>query len=130
MIHEADPEEIVLEFLRTGPRVPEQDIERLKQSPIWPHIVALTPSLAPELDAAAGYEFDASRYSTLDIPLLLLLGSHSPPVLREVSDALADVVPNVRMTVLEGQQHAANYDAPDLFAAEVRSFLESVGEKA
>ncbi len=130
MIHESEPEEIVLEFLRTGPRVPEQDIERLKQSPIWPHIVALTPSLAPELDAAAGYEFDASRYSTLDVPLLLLLGSKSPPVLREVSDALADVVPNVRMTELEGQQHAANYDAPELFAAEVRSFLEAIEEKA
>ncbi|MCH7698122.1 MAG: alpha/beta hydrolase [Chloroflexi bacterium] len=130
MIHESEPEEIVLEFLRTGPRVPEQDIERLKQSPIWPHIVALTPSLAPELDAAAGYEFDASRYSTLDVPLLLLLGSKSPPVLREVSDALADVVPDVRMTELEGQQHAANYDAPELFAAEVVSFLETVEEKA
>ena len=130
MIHESEPEEIVLEFLRTGPRVSEEDIERLKQSPIWPHIVALTPSLAPELDAAAGYEFDASRYSTLDVPLLLFLGSKSPPVLREVSDALADVVPDVRMTVLEGQQHAANYDAPELFAAEVVSFLEAVEEKA
>ena len=130
MIHESEPEEIVLEFLRTGPRVSEEDIERLKQSPIWPHIVALTPSLAPELDAAAGYEFDASRYSTLDVPLLLFLGSESPPVLREVSDALADVVPDVRLTVLEGQQHAANYDAPELFAAEVVSFLEAVEEKA
>ena len=130
MIHKSEPEDIVLEFLRTGPRVSEEDIERLKQSPIWPNIVALTPSLAPELDAAAGYEFDASRYSTLDVPLLLFLGSKSPPVLREVSDALADVVPDVRMTVLEGQQHAANYDAPELFAAEVVSFLEAIEEKA
>ena len=129
MIHRSEPEDIVLEFLRTGPRVSEEDIDRVRQSPIWPHIVALTPSLAPELDAAAAYEFDVSRYSTLDIPLLLLLGSDSPPVLREVSDALADVVPNVRMTELKGQQHAANYDAPELFAAEVLSFLETVGEK-
>ena len=126
MIHKSEAEDIVLEFLRTGPRVPEEDIERLKQSPIWPHIVSLVPSLAPELDAAAAYEFDASRYSTLDIPLLLLLGSDSPPVLREVSDALADVVPNVRTTVLAGQQHAANYDAPELFAAEVTKFLDEI----
>ncbi len=128
MIHEADPEEIVLEFLRTGPRVPEADIERVMQSPIWPHIVSLAPTLASELDAAAGYDFDASRYSTLEIPLLLLLGSDSPPVLHEVSDALADIVPNVRMAVLEGQQHAANYDAPDLFAAEVTKFIDQVQE--
>ncbi len=130
MIHDAEPEEIVVEFLRAGPRVSEEDIQRFRESPIWPHTVALAPSLAPELDAAAGYEFDASHYSTLDVPLLLLLGSDSPPVLREVSDALADVVPDVRMAELEGQQHAANYDAPDLFAAKVLSFLETVEEHA
>ena len=129
MIHKSGPEDIVLEFLRTGPRVSEEDIERLKQSPIWQHTVSLVPSLASELDAAAGYEFDASRYSTLDVPLLLLLGSDSPPMLREVSEALADVVPDVRMTELKGQQHAANFDAPELFAAEVKGFLEKVEEK-
>ncbi len=128
MIHEAGPEEIVLEFLRTGPRVPEEDIERVKQSPIWPHIVSLAPTLASELDAAADYNFDASHYSKLNIPLLLLLGSHSPPVLREVSDALAEVVADVRIAVLEGQQHAANYDAPDLFSAEVAKFVDQVQE--
>ena len=126
MIHKSEAEDIVLEFLRTGPRVREEDIQRVKQSPIWPHIVALAPTLASELDAVAAYEFDVSRYSTLDIPLLLLSGSDSPPVLREVSDALADVVPNVRMTELAGQQHAANYDAPELFAAEVTKFLGEI----
>ena len=128
MIHKSEAEDIVLEFLRTGPRVSEEDIERVRESPIWPHIVALAPTLASELDAVAAYEFDASRYRTLDVPLLLLLGSDSPPVLREVSDALAEVVPNVRMTELLGQQHAANYDAPELFAAEVTKFLDQVQE--
>ena len=128
MIHKSEAEDIVLEFLRTGPRVPEEDIDRVRESPIWPHIVALAPTLASELDAVAAYEFDASRYRTLDVPLLLLLGSDSPPVLREVSDALAEVVPNVRMTELAGQQHAANYDAPELFAAEVTKFLDQVQE--
>lgn len=128
MIHGAEPEEIVLEFLRTGPRVPEEDIKRLRESPIWPHTVSLAPSLASELDAAAGYELDVSQYSTLDIPLLLLLGSDSPALLREVSDALVEVVPDVRMRVLEGQQHAANFDAPELFAEEVVRFLETVKE--
>ena len=128
MIHKSEAEDVVLEFLRTGPRVPEEDIDRVRESPIWPHIVALAPTLASELDAVAAYEFDASRYRTLDVPLLLLLGSDSPPVLREVSDALAEVVPNVRMTELPGQQHAANYDAPELFAAEVTKFLDQVQE--
>ena len=128
MIDGAEPEEIVLEFLRTGPQIREADIARLQESPIWPHIVGLTPSLPSELDAAAGYEFDASLYGDLSIPLLLLLGSDSPPVLREVSDALTNVVPDSRMTVLEGQQHAANFDAPDLFAAEVTKFIDEVQE--
>lgn len=130
MIHEAKPEEIVLEFLRAGPHVPESDIDRLMASPIWPHIVSLAPSLSSELDAAAGYDLDVSQYSSLNVPLLLLLGSDSPPVLREISDALADVVPDVRIKELAGQQHAANFDAPDLFATEVTSFLEAIEGKS
>ncbi|MCH8994529.1 MAG: alpha/beta fold hydrolase [Chloroflexi bacterium] len=119
-------EEAALEFFRKGPQVPEEDIERLRRSPIWPRIVALAPTLVPEIDALIGYEFDLSAYSAIDIPLLLLLGSDSPPGLREVSEVLADIVPNARTVELEGQQHGANFDAPELFAAEVTKFLEEI----
>jgi pimeloyl-ACP methyl ester carboxylesterase len=126
LIEAGDNEAAALEFFRTGPQVPEEDIERLKQSPIWPRIVALAPTLVPEIDALMAYEFDFSAYSALDIPLLLLLGSDSPRDLRKVSDVLAGVVPNARTVELEGQQHGANFDAPELLAAEVTKFLEMV----
>ena len=119
-------EDAALEFLRTGPGVSEDDLERLKQSPIWPRIVALAPTLPAELAAIAGYEFEASRFSALDVPLLLLLGGESPARLREVSDALAQVVPNARVKELVGQQHGAHFDAPELFVSEVCKFLEEV----
>ena len=119
-------EEAALEFFRKGPQVPEEDIERLMRSPIWPRLVSLAPTLIPELDAFAGYEFDLSAHDAIDVPLLLLVGSDSPPDLRKVSDVLADIVPNARMVELEGQQHGANFDAPELFAAEVTKFLENV----
>ena len=106
--------------------MPEEDLDRLKQSPLWPHIVALAPTLPPELDALGGYEFEASRFATLNIPVLLLVGSESPPPLREVTNALAHVVPNARVKELVGQHHGANLAAPELFVSEVAKFLEGV----
>ncbi len=126
LIQAGENEEAALEFLRKGPQVPEEDIERMRRSPIWPRIVALAPTLVPEIDAIIGYGFDFSAYSAIDVPLLLLLGSESPPDLREVSNKLADIVPNTRVVEMEGQQHGANFDAPDLFASEVARFLEGV----
>ena len=126
LIQAGKNEEAALEFFRKGPQVPEEDIDRLKQSPIWSRFVALAPTLVPEVDSLIGYEFDLSTYSAIDVPLLLLLGSDSPPVLREVSEVLVDLVPDACTVELEGQQHGANVDAPELFAAEVTKFIEMV----
>ncbi|MCI0856132.1 MAG: alpha/beta hydrolase [Chloroflexi bacterium] len=129
LVEAGDNEGAALEFFRIGPQVPEEDIERMRQSPIWPHLVSLAPTLVPEIDAFMEYEFTISDYSAIDVPLLLLVGSDSPPDLRAVSDQLVDLVPDVRLVELEGQQHGANFDAPELFAAEVTKFLENVDKE-
>ncbi|MCH7812354.1 MAG: alpha/beta hydrolase [Chloroflexi bacterium] len=126
LIDKGRAEDAALTFLRTGPGVPEEDIERLKQSPIWPRIVALAPTLPTELDAIIGYELETSRFAALNIPLLLLVGSESPQRLRALSDDLARIVPNAQVRELVGQQHGAHIDAPELFVSEVVKFLERV----
>ena len=116
----------VITFLSKGPSLSAEDIERLKQSPTWPSLVALASSLPAELEAIARYEFKASRFAGLDCPALLLLGGDSPASIREVTYALAKVWPNAQVKELAGQRHMANLAAPDLFVSEVLAFLDGL----
>jgi pimeloyl-ACP methyl ester carboxylesterase len=126
LVRDGKPEEAVLAFFRTAVQVPEDQLQRLIASPLWANIVALGEALPSELDAFAAYQFEASRFTALDLPMLLLVGGDSPPPLRHVSEELARIVPNARLVELASQQHGANLTAPDLFVSEVRAFLEGI----
>jgi pimeloyl-ACP methyl ester carboxylesterase len=59
----------------------------------------------------------------LDARVMLLLGGESPAWARQGAEAIAAVVADSRIVVLEGQGHMATVTAPDLLAAEVVRFL-------
>jgi pimeloyl-ACP methyl ester carboxylesterase len=73
-----------------------------------------------------GYTFVPERFRDLHTPTLLLVGGDSQP--RELRNAtgIAAVLPNARVIVLAGQQHAAMYAAPRLFVREVVQFTAAV----
>ena len=126
LVDAGNPDEAAVAFLRKGPGLSAEEIERLKQSPIWPSIAALASSLPAEVGAISGYEFKASRFAGLACPALLLLGGDSLAPIREVTYALAKVWPNAQVKELAGQRHMANLAAPDLFVSEVLAFLDGV----
>jgi pimeloyl-ACP methyl ester carboxylesterase len=126
LARDGKPGEAVLAFFRTVVQVPEDQLERLVASPLWPNIAKLGETLPSELDAFAQYRFEASRFAALDLPMLLLVGGDSPLPLRYVSEDLVRTVPNARLVELAGQQHGANLTAPDLFVREVTAFLDGV----
>ena len=45
---------------------------------------------------------DAAALATIDQPVLLVAATDSPPVLREVTEAMADALPNARTSVVGG----------------------------
>lgn len=122
-------DELVATFLKLGPGVPQEAIELIKQSPVWPVLASLADTLVEETDAIGRYEFDPTRFADLTMPVLLLSGDQSPPALRIVMDAVKAVASNARLVNLKGQGHAANMGAPDLLAGEIVKFVESVEEK-
>ncbi len=123
VIDKGRAEDVATAFLSGGLGGSPENIERLKRSHIWSTMVSLAPTIPPELEAMASYEFEVSRFQGIDIPVLLLLGGESPARFRIVSDALAAVLPNSRFAELPKQQHFANVLAPELFLSEVESFL-------
>jgi pimeloyl-ACP methyl ester carboxylesterase len=64
----------------------------------------------------------AERFRGVSIPVLLLTGSETGDE-RHETGALARVLPDNRVAVLEGQGHAAMLTAPALFVQEIEAFL-------
>jgi pimeloyl-ACP methyl ester carboxylesterase len=93
------------------------------QTTAWERRLANTCSMPRELRTEASYVFDPARFRAMATPTLLLVGGASPT--RELTHArgVAAALPDSRIVVLDGQEHAAMLTAPDLFVREVVHFL-------
>jgi pimeloyl-ACP methyl ester carboxylesterase len=109
-------------FFANSLHVPTAELESVRASALWPPIVADAPASRGDLRALSAYRFDPARFAALDVPVLLQIGSESPRDLY-VTDALADVLPNVRIEALAGQAHEGMTTAPRLFVEATTRFL-------
>lgn len=98
------------------------EVEALRDAPggrdVLPVVAATLPREARAL-AAADLNGIARRVRQ---PVLLLLGTASPPWAGEITRELASALP-ATVTELPGAGHEALDSAPDLLAAEVLRFL-------
>lgn len=118
-----DREEVLVTFLREGPRYPPDVIEAQRARPDWSDRLAFAHTLPRETQAVHRYVFDPERVADLRVPTLLLLGSESPPFFQQAIDALHGALPESEVVLLQGQHHNAMETAPELFAETVRRFL-------
>lgn len=118
-----DREAVLETFLREGPRYGPEEIAAQRARPSWPDRLAFAHTLPREVQAAQRYVFAPERIAELRLPVLLLLGSESPPFFRQAIEALDAALPNASVTTLSGQHHNAMETAPALFADAVHAFL-------
>ena len=116
-------DEVVALFFREVVRMPEDQLSAFRQLPAWPARVAAAHTILREARATTSFRWEPESFAALSVPVLLLSGSVSPAFLRTATAAQADALPDVRVTVLEGQAHTAMDTAPELFADAVISFL-------
>jgi pimeloyl-ACP methyl ester carboxylesterase len=102
---------------------PDQ-VEFLKTLPAWRARVEAADTIPRELRADRDYRPNRERLSRLRTPTLFLLGGDSPSFYRITTESLADALPDARIAVMPGQQHAAMDTGPDVFLAEVLRFLD------
>ena len=74
--------------------------------------------------ALSRYDFRPERFRELRVPVLLQIGTESPRDLY-VTDALAAVLPDVRIEALSGQAHEGMTTAPQMYAEAVARFFLS-----
>ncbi len=98
------------------------EVEALRDAPgpdVLPIVAATLPRESRGLAAA---DLDAAARQVRQ-PVLLLLGTISPPWAAEIIRQLAAALPAATVHELAGIGHEALYKAPDLLAAEVLRFL-------
>lgn len=109
--------------LRGMVRVAPAEIERLKLSPAWSGMVALTPTWVRECEVLSRLELGVSRYREMSAPTLLLLGTATAAHHMEASRALAATLPAARSVEFAGHSHFAHLTATDQVASAVADFI-------
>lgn len=111
-------------FFRDTLFVPVEELDELRATELWPSIIADTGASLGDLRALSRYHFEAERFRELPVPVMLQIGTESPRDLY-VTDALAAVLPDVRIEELPGQAHEGMTTAPEMYAEAVSRFLLS-----
>ena len=111
-------------FFRDQLFVPVADLEAMRAPELWPPILADARASLGDLRALSQYDFRAERFRGLRVPVVLQIGTES---LRDlyVTDALAAVLPDVRIQELPGQAHEGMTTAPEMYAEAVSRVLLS-----
>ena len=107
-----------------GTGMPDEMLEGMRETPGWPGLVALAPTLAYDSavmgDIENGGAVPEEVAARATRPGLVLVGGDSPPFMMKVSLRLANLLPEGNHRVLEGQGHVV---APEVVAAVVAEFL-------
>jgi pimeloyl-ACP methyl ester carboxylesterase len=109
-------------FFRDCLRVPEQELQEVRDSGLWAPIIEDAPATLGDLRALGRYDFVPERFRGVRCPTLLQIGTLSPRELY-ATDALAAVLPDVRIRALDGQAHEGMTTAPGLYAEAITAFL-------
>ena len=126
MARAGDDEGIMVSFLTDFAGYSEEQVQGLRAQPSWAARVEAAGLYGRrEARAESEYVLDRGRVSSLDRPVLLLVGSESPSDVRAAVAAIDDALPDSRIVVLEGQGHFAHLLDPELLAREIVDFLSS-----
>jgi pimeloyl-ACP methyl ester carboxylesterase len=118
-----DREGVVTTIFRRLLGMTEEELDRYRALPSWEARVALADVNVREARDEDAYRFDPTRFASMSVPTLLLVGGESSPEMRATVEMVAAALPDSRIEEIPGEQHAAHRDAPDLLASKIIAFL-------
>jgi pimeloyl-ACP methyl ester carboxylesterase len=123
-----DREKVLLILFRDIVEMPEHEINQMRKEPVWEARLAAAHTVPREF-ADDDYILEPSRFKNMKAPTMMLQGGDSPETIKAMTGAINAALPNRRIVVMPGQQHAAISTAPEMFARLVTEFLmESSGK--
>lgn len=116
----ADDRSGAVELFMTTVGLSPQLIAGARQSPMWPGLEAVSPTLAYD-DAVLGDGIlPVERFAAVAVPALVLAGGASPASMRDAARATAEAMPDATYLVLEDQTHDVD---PRALAQALRAFF-------
>lgn len=91
--------------------MPDEMIQGARQSPMWPGMEAVAPTLAYDNAVLGDSLVPRDRLASLTVPVLAVAGGASPEWLQEATRAVAEAVPTGTYRNLEGQTHMVDPSA-------------------
>lgn len=90
-----------------------EDVEGIKQSPMWPLWEAIGHTLAHDHIVCLGEDaaVPTERAARVRVPTLIMDGSESFPFMHTTAVALANAIPHAQHHTLEGQTHEVTAEA-------------------
>jgi pimeloyl-ACP methyl ester carboxylesterase len=111
-------------------KMDEPVIEMIRNTPLWAPRAALTPTWGRELRAIDAFGPNLTRFGTLTMPTLLIIGELSPPWLVDTSRQLQQAIPDSRLAVIGGQAHDAHLGDPEALASVILTFVGDLAPRA
>lgn len=95
-------------FLTTAVQVPSDVVTQMKQSPAWPGLEQVAPTLLYDFAVMGDSSVPTAMAAGIPIPTLVIVGGRSAQWAADSGRALSEILPRGRFQVLEGQDHGAD----------------------
>jgi pimeloyl-ACP methyl ester carboxylesterase len=114
-------------FMTDALLIPAEFVAGMKADPSWASMERYAHTYAYDARICAGTQdgkpLPRDRWQT-DVPVLVAIGGSSEPYFGDGARDLADVLPQVRVETLPGQDHGALWMAPEAVVESARRFFE------
>jgi pimeloyl-ACP methyl ester carboxylesterase len=100
--------------------LPPEFVAEARKAPWWQTQEALAHTLAYDATIMGDHSLPVERAAAVTAPTLVIAGGASFPFMRETARALAEVIPEGRCRIVEGQEHNV---APEALAPVLEEFF-------
>jgi pimeloyl-ACP methyl ester carboxylesterase len=110
LVADGDRSGAVKHFMRNAMGIPAPFVVLMRLMPMWKGLKATAHTLPYDWAALGkhtmyGAPLNAEEWASVTVPTLVVHGAKSPPVLKQGSRALAEVLPNAELRELTGVSH-------------------------
>jgi pimeloyl-ACP methyl ester carboxylesterase len=102
--------------------MPIDQIAAMRQSPAWPQLESIAPTLAYDHTAILGEDssIPTDRITVITAQTLIMYGGASFPFMQDTAQVLSKAMPHAKLLTLEGQTHDV---APEALAPVLKDFF-------
>jgi pimeloyl-ACP methyl ester carboxylesterase len=120
------PGDAVELFMTAAAGMSADDVAGLRQSPFWPTLEAVAPTIAYDGrimgSTMSGAPLPRDRWAAITVPVLVMHGIDTMPFLISAARAAAEHLPTATLQAVPGEQHNA---APEVLAPAIRQFVRA-----